>query len=165
MLQWVVDAAEASKLGRVVVVTGPGDAEIRSRIRVERAYFARNPAPERGTMSSLREGVAAGGAADAVMKLVADQPEVTAADIDALIEAWVPEQHTGAQVAYADGPGHPLLVGRSLLDRVLAEDGDRLLWDLMEGEGERVRRVPVDRLRPIDVNTPEDVARVIDRLG
>lgn len=165
MLQWVVDAAEASRLDRVVVVTGPADAEIRSVVELDRAYFVLNRAPERGTMSSLREGVRAGGPADAVMKLVADQPEVAAADIDALIEAWDPEHHTCALASYRDGSGHPLLVARHLLDKVLWQDGDRLVWDLIEGEQERALYVPVDRARPIDVNTPEDVARVIDRLG
>ena len=165
MLQWVVDAAEASGLDRVVVVTGPGDAEIRTRVRVNRAYFVRNPVPERGTMSSLREGVVAAGDVDAVMKLVADQPEVTSADIDAVIAAWDPGQHTFAVPSYSDGVGHPLLVARELLEQVLGDDGNRLLWGLMESEAERVLYVPIDRPRPIDVNTPDDLAQVAARLA
>ena len=164
MLQWVVDAAEASRLDRVVVVTGPGDAEVRSKIRLERASFVRNMQPERGTMSSLRAGVAGAGPADAVMKLVADQPEVTTGDIDALIGAWDPDRFSSALISYSDGPGHPLLVGRDLLDRVLRRDGDRLLWHLIEGNAGGLLLVSVDRPRPVDVNDPADLELVRSRL-
>ena len=162
MLQWVVDAAEASQLDRVVIVTANGDADIRSIIKTERAYFARNPDPERGTMSSLRAGVDAGGPADAVMKLVGDQPEVTAEDIDAMLDAWDPDRYATALASYRDGRGHPLLVTRDVLDKVLHENGDRLLWRLVESEGPHA--VTIDRSQPVDVNTPGDLDRVRDRL-
>jgi molybdenum cofactor cytidylyltransferase len=164
MLQWVVDAAEASGLDRVIIVTGPGDREIRSSIKTNRAYFARNEHPGLGTMSSLRTGVAAAGPADAVMKLVADQPEITSADIDALIGAWDMDHHTAGLMSYTDGPGHPLLITRQLLETILDEDGDRLAWRLIEQAGEAVVHVARHRPRPVDVNEPADLELVRARL-
>jgi molybdenum cofactor cytidylyltransferase len=164
MLQWVIDAAEASKLDRVVVVTGPTDAEIRSTVETERADFVRNETPEHGTMSSLRVGVTAAGPVDAVVKLVADQPEVISDDIDALITGWDPDRYTAGLLEYSDGRGHPLLVTTTLLEEVIHQDGDRLLWHLIEHQA-KVLVVPIDRPRPVDVNTPTDAARATARLG
>lgn len=165
MLQWVVDAAEGSRLDRVVVVTGPGDADVRSTIAVSRAFFVHHPAPELGTMSSLRAGVAGAGPAGAVMKLVCDQPELTSSDIDALMEAWDRKRYRAARAIYRDGPGHPLLVDRTHLGEVLEQDGDRLLWKLLDNNPEGTQGVEIDRLRPIDVNDKADLDAVRERLA
>ena len=165
MLQWVVDAAEASKLDRVVVVTGHASEEVRAAIRLGRAIWAHNPHPEQGTMSSLRAGVAAGGPADAVMKLVSDQPEIATSVIDRLVDAWDPSQDRASLVEYRDGDGHPLLLATSVLAMIIGQDGDRLVWELIEGSPEEVRRLAVDRTRPVDVNVPDDVQLVAERLG
>lgn len=163
LLQWVVDAAEGSLLDRVIVVTGPGDAEIRSTIAVDRAYFVRNPDPGRGTMSSLRAGVAGAGPVDGILKLVADQPEITPADIDAVVSAWDPAHHVAARAAYVDGPGHPLLIAREMLGKVVG-DGDRLLWRYLADHPDGTIDVPIAHRRPLDVNERSDVEAVRTRL-
>lgn len=162
MLQWVIDAAEASRLDQVAVVTGPADT-VRSSIRLGRSLPAVNSHPERGTMSSLRAGMAALERSDAVVKLVADQPEITAETIDALIDSWDPEFHQAALVRYQDGDGHPLLVKTSALEGIADQEGDRLLWGLMESGP--THRLFVDRPAPLDVNTPEDLLALSRRLG
>ncbi len=164
MLQWVVDAAEASKLDEVVVVVGPAGEGIQDEIQLKRASWALNPDPARGTMSSLRAGVAAAEPADAVMKLVGDQPEVTAAIIDTLIVSWATRPHRASVVRYRDGIGHPILVSMSALSAMLTREGDRLLWQLIERDDDTVDRLEIDRLRPIDVNTPADARAAAARL-
>jgi len=163
MLQWVVDAAEASSLSRVVVVTGHGEEAIRQGIQLNRAEWAHNPEPERGTMSSLRAGLEAMGPARAVVKLVSDQPEIRTSVIDALLLAWNPDHYDTALVAYTDGDGHPLLVATEALTGL--GEGDRRLWRLIEERPDRVLRVTSNQPRPVDVNTPEDYRAVIDRLS
>lgn len=164
MLQWVVDAAEASKLDEVVVVVGPAGEGIQDEIQLKRGSWALNPDPARGTMSSLRAGVAAAEPADAVMKLVGDQPEVTAAIIDTLIVSWATRPHRASVVRYRDGIGHPILVSMSALSAMLTREGDRLLWQLIERDDDTVDRLEIDRLRPIDVNTPADARAAAARL-
>ncbi|MDH3607219.1 MAG: nucleotidyltransferase family protein [Acidimicrobiia bacterium] len=163
MLQWVVDAAEASSLSRVVVVTGHAEAAIRGGIQLNRAEWAHNPDPGRGTMSSLRAGLEAAGPAEAVVKLVSDQPEIRTSVIDALLLAWDPGQYDAALVSYVDGDGHPLLVATDVVAELA--DGDRLLWHLIEERPDRIMRVTSNQTRPVDVNTPEDYRAVIDRLS
>ena len=162
MLQWVIDAAEASRLHQVAVVTGPADT-VRSGVRLGRSVPAVNPHPELGTMSSLRAGLAALEPCDAVVKLVADQPEVTTGDINALIEAWDPELYRAALVRYRDGDGHPLLIRAEALAEITDQEGDRLLWRLMESGP--THRLVLDRQAPLDVNTPDDLATLAVRLG
>lgn len=162
MLQWVIDAAEASGLDQVAVVTGP-DEVVRAGVRLGRSFPAVNRHPERGTMSSLRAGLEVVEPADAVVKLVADQPEVTVRDIDALIESWDPASHRAALVRYRDGDGHPVLIRADALIEILDQEGDRLLWRLMESGP--TQRLSIDRPAPIDVNTPDDLAALATRLG
>jgi molybdenum cofactor cytidylyltransferase len=165
LLQWVVDAAEASSLDRIAVVTGHNADEIRATVSLRRAEWAHNDDPERGTMSSLRAGLAVIKAPDAVVKLVCDQPEVRSDVIDRLIESWDPGVHRASLVAYQDGDGHPLLVAAAALAEVIEEDGDRLLWGAVETDPARVSRLAVALPRPIDVNTEGDLQLAADRLG
>lgn len=165
LLQWVVDAAEGSSLDEVVVVTGHAADEVRTTITLRRAIWAHNPQPERGTMSSLRVGVAAVGEAAAVMKLVCDQPEVTGDTIDQMTGAWDPGSHPAALASYRDGAGHPMLLAAGALAEVIEENGDRLLWDLVERDAAAVQWVAIDAPRPVDINTAEDLHLAAGRLG
>jgi molybdenum cofactor cytidylyltransferase len=165
LLQWVVDAAEASTLDRVVVVTGHAAGEVRSAVTLERAVWAHNSEPGRGTMSSLRSGMINAGEPEAVMKLVCDQPEVTTAIINTLAAAWVSGAARAAVVQYRDGPGHPMLFSKAALGELLDRDGDRLLWSYLDDHPHEVVHVAVDQPRPIDVNAPGDLEAVATRLG
>ncbi len=165
MLQWVVDAAEASRLDRVVVVTGHATDAIQAEIRLGRSQWAYNPDPGRGTMSSLGVGLEAAGPADAVVKLVSDQPEIRTSVIDALILTWDPDGYSAALVRYQDGDGHPVLVSTDSLAEVSGEEGDRLVWQLMQEQPDRLFKLESNQPRPTDVNHPEDYQLVAARLG
>ena len=163
MLQWVVDAAEESSLEEVVVVTGADEDRIRAGVRLRRARWAHNPQPERGTMSSLRAGLAAAGPAETVVKLVSDQPEIRGPVIDGLLMAWDSALHDVGLVAYAEGDGHPVVVSHAALGEL--GEGDRMLWRLIEERPDRVLRLTSNQLRPLDVNGPEDYEAVVGRLS
>jgi molybdenum cofactor cytidylyltransferase len=161
----VVDAAEASTLDQIVVVTGYAAEEVRAAVSLDRAVWAHNEEPERGTMSSLRAGLEVAGSADAVVKLVCDQPGVTSDLIDGVIGSWDPEMHRASLASYRDGDGHPVLVAASALADVVDEDGDRRLWNVLETTPEGVSRFTADRPRPIDINTEEDLRVAAIQLG
>src|SRR5262245_49006892 len=71
LLGWVVREAEASLLDRIVVIT-------RGDIHTGRAVVARPEARDTTCSASLKAGLAAVGACDAVMLLRGDTPEVDA---------------------------------------------------------------------------------------
>ena len=125
VLRAAVEAAAASRADEVVVVLPPGAEARRAAIAgaavrtVEAADWAE------GMAASLRAGLAAvSERADAVVVLLADMPEVGAADIDRLIAAFDPaEGREICRAVSADGmPGHPVLFGRRFFEALAALD-------------------------------------------
>ena len=162
LLQHAIDAAEASQLDRVIVVTGAYADEVEEGIRVDRAVTVRNPDFRRGNMSSLECGALAAPHADAYMLLMGDHPDVSVAVIDKLVDLWRREAPWAAVCAYQDRIAHPFLMSRAALDEAIAIGGPKLLWRLFgEDETGRVVRVELDQGAPLDVNTPDDYGELL----
>ena len=160
LLGATVAAAEASHLDRVVVVVGAAALEIETSLRVTRAKVVRNLRYHDGNLSSLLVGVEAAGEFDAVMLLLGDMPNVDNVLVDQLLTAWS-ERPVEIQVtSYSNGLGHPFILQRCVVEELCQLRGSKPLWSLIQ-ERDNVRRVPVSRLRPIDVDTPEDYERLI----
>ncbi len=157
LLQHAVDAAEASRLDGVRVVTGAYADEVEAALRVDRAVTVRNPDFRRGNMSSLEVGAAAAPQADAVMLLMGDHPGVKVAVIDEMLELWRRQRPWAATAAYRDRVAHPFLLSREALDESIQIGGPKLLWRLVaEDQTGRVLQLEVDAPAPDDVNSPED---------
>lgn len=149
-------AARASKADPVILVTGrDGDAVAAlADARVRRAH---NAAPEAGLASSLQCGIAAAGAVDGALILLADMPEIDAALLDALIARW-----SGAHYAVAPEKGgvlgNPVLLGAEALADCARLSGDRGARALLEANAARVLRVPVETDAIFrDIDRPEDL--------
>ena len=161
MLQHAVDAAEASRLDRVVVVTGAQADDVEAALGVVRAITVRNPDFRRGNMSSLECGADALARAAAYVVLMGDHPDVAVEVIDRVVAVWHAEAPWGVVVAYRDRVGHPFLLSRAALDEAIGIGGPKLLWRLLAEDGTgRVLRLQVDRDAPVDVNTPGDYDRL-----
>jgi CTP:molybdopterin cytidylyltransferase MocA len=166
MLQHAVSAAEASRLDRVVVVTGAFADEVEAALELDRATVVRNPDYRRGNMSSLACGAAAAPDADAIVLLMGDHPGVSVAVIDTMVDLWRRVGPWGAVTAYQNRVAHPFLLSRAALDEAVAVGGRKLLWRLLaEDDTGRVTRLVVDARSPEDVNTPEDYRRVRETPG
>lgn len=113
---------------------------------------------ETGQAASLRTGVAAAADADAAVVTLADQPLVTSAAIGRLI-ARRAAGVDGLRATYGGEPGHPVLVERPLLDRVVELRGDVGARDLLALA--RVRAVPCDGLgSAADLDTREQLEQL-----
>jgi molybdenum cofactor cytidylyltransferase len=157
LLQHAVDAAEESRLDRVVVVTGAYADDVEGELRTARAVTVRNPDFRRGNMSSLECGALAVPDAGAYLLLMGDHPHLGSDVIDAMVSLWHEEQPWGAVAAYRDKVAHPFLLSQAALDEAIQIGGPKLLWRLLAEDGTgRVVRVQIDRDAPADVNTPED---------
>lgn len=114
-----------------------------------------NEAPEEGQARSVQLGVAeaARRGAAAVMIVLADMPQVTAAQLYRLIDEADGEQ---AIVASSDGvkPSPPALFGVAHFDALMRLSGDRGARDLIA----RGRHVVTSPAELIDIDTPEDLA-------
>jgi CTP:molybdopterin cytidylyltransferase MocA len=84
--------------------------------------------------------------------VLGDQPRITGEAVAAVAAAEPP-----ARAAYHGRPGHPVLLGRELLDRAAELRGDSGFRDLLRG----ARAVEIGGLAdPTDVDTPEELGRL-----
>lgn len=126
MLDAVIDQAQASRLDKLIVVSGAerrSVADIASARGVECVY---NPCYMAGQSSSLQAGLAKMPPETAAMILLGDQPFITAAIIDALIAAY---QENEAVAVAPLGPGgqrgNPVLFSPALFGELMQVMGDQ----------------------------------------
>ncbi|HVH02082.1 MAG TPA: nucleotidyltransferase family protein [Amaricoccus sp.] len=162
VLRAVDEAALASRTAPVVVVLppdAPGRAETLAGLGVETVEAA---GCAEGMAASLRAGLAAVDArADAVVVLLADMPEIGAADIDRLIAAFDPaEGREIVRAVSADGrPGHPVLIGRRFFEDLRGLAGDQGARSVLAAAADFVVEVPTaGDAALVDLDTPEDWA-------
>ena len=162
----LTSALRAGGASPVVVVTAPGDTELQEWARGAGHQVAVNPDPERGMLSSIREGLAAAGGT----AWLAERGEVVLvapADLPALRPATVAEilwrrAAAGAPLAvptFLGKRGHPLAIAPKLLAEIDTLDPSIGLKELLERHAAAVLEVPVDDPGAVrDVDTPEDYA-------
>jgi molybdenum cofactor cytidylyltransferase len=166
LLAHVVREAEDSCLDRVVVVLGGGGAAAQLSLAPGRARVVRNDAYPSGCASSLQTGLDAAGACDAIVLLLGDMPGVDAEVIDEVVDAWSEDPTWAAVASYRDEIGHPFLFSVGAFATLRGLHGDKAIWKIVDREPEdRVARLPVDRLRPEDIDTWDDYLRACDSFG
>lgn len=118
---WVVRSARVLRAGgcdTVLVVVGAAAPEVRTLLAGEEVDVVESPDWEQGMGASLSSGLRALGrtAADAALVHLVDLPDV-GADVMARVLAHARSATCAglllARATYADGPGHPVLIGRS----------------------------------------------------
>lgn len=166
LLAHVVADVEASALHRVVVVLG-GEAEaVEASLRPERATVV-NVAYGTGCASSLLAGLDAADEPDAIMLLLGDVPGVDATVIDAVLDRYSSDPTWAAVTQYRDDSiGHPFLFSNAAFPTLRALHGDKAVWKIVDREPHsRVRRIPVDKNSPRDVDTWDDYLAVCKKFG
>jgi molybdenum cofactor cytidylyltransferase len=163
LLETVVAAACASRLDEVVVVLGANAAAIRDAVSWDRARVVVNPDHEQGMSTSLHAGIRALDASvDRCAVILGDQPDVTAALIDRLLDA---QEQSGlpASALSFDGLLHPpVVMVRELWPDLLALQGDVGFRHVIRARPDLVAAVPAATPlhHPVDIDTPEDFARL-----
>jgi CTP:molybdopterin cytidylyltransferase MocA len=148
----------AAGCARTVVVIG-AEADL-VRAAAPGLEFVENPEWASGMASSLRAGLAAlrDGGAGAVVVLLVDMPGVTPDSVRRVSAGATPA--TLAIGGYAEGRGHPVLLGRDHWDGVAATaTGDVGARDYLRAHEDLLRVVPVDDVADdFDLDTPEQAA-------
>jgi molybdenum cofactor cytidylyltransferase len=164
MVAGVVDALRGGGVREIVLVTAPQDEELRIWARTAGIAVAVNPDPERGMLSSIREGIAAlGGAAalaecgETLLVSPADLPNLDAGTVVTLLAGMA---ETGARLAvpvFRGKRGHPLAIASLLIPEIDILDPDIGLKQLRDRHAAELLEVAVeDRGAVQDVDTPED---------
>lgn len=158
LLRHTVRRALASNLDRVVLVLGARAAEIDNAVGYHGQRIVVNPIHNEGQSTSLKLGLESiDPEADAVVFLLGDQPGVTPAVINALIERFHASNAQLVQARYQNGPGNPALFARALFPELLAIDGDEGARSVIRRHRDSIvfANIP-DRPIPQDVDTIED---------
>lgn len=163
LLEHALQAMSGAAVARFVVVLGASADAIRRGVDLHGAEPVVCPAWETGQAASLRAGVEALADADAVVVTLGDQPLISSAAIDRVAAART-EAADGARATYGGTPGHPVLLGPRLLNRVPGLRGDVGARDLL-AEADLAPVACEDVAEPTDVDSPERLAEVERRLG
>ena len=162
LVRRVARAALASCARPVVVVTGHARMEVEAALAGLPLGFAFNPDFASGLASSLRIGVAAlPASAPGVVVLLGDMPDVEAATVDRIVNAFLTSADPLAAVpVHAGRRGNPVLLGRALFAAVARLEGDEGARRLLrEAAPDRVVEVPFDDAAvTLDIDTPDDLA-------
>jgi CTP:molybdopterin cytidylyltransferase MocA len=116
-------------LDPVIVVLGHAAHEILERVDFGEAEVVIAGEWERGQAASLRRGVAALDEADAVVVTLGDQPFITPQVIAGALEQLA--GFDAVRAVYDGKPGHPVVLGRAVMDAVGEIDGDVGARDLL----------------------------------
>ncbi len=171
-------ARQLAPVGQPVVVLGHGRLHVAAHhstlrfandgVTTEPRYVT-NPEPDRGQTSSVQVALAAArerAAMAGVLIWPVDHPFVQATDLAALVEEA--GAHSEARVvlpSHAGRAGHPALVTTALADAILALPPEAPLRQLIRAERPTTRFV--ERQHPgvtLDLDTPEDLERALERL-
>lgn len=157
MVRHAVLAALASQAAPVIVVTGHNGDAVTAALAGLDVAVVHNPNYRDGLATSVAAGVAAVGAADGALFLLADMPRVSSHVIDRLIAAYSPADDREIVVPTHGGRrGNPVLWGRRLFAELSALTGDAGGRRLLDRHPAAL--VEVDVGTPaifLDIDTPE----------
>lgn len=110
-----------------------------------------------GMAASIRAGVLACDMAHALMILPADMPELTAADLSALITAWRIQPNAILRASTTDGRmGHPVIFPPDLQPDLAQLSGDQGARAVLQAHKTRLHALPLAGERALlDLDTPE----------
>ena len=158
LVQRVVDAALGSRATETIVVVGHEAGSVVQVLRDRPVTFVVNPDHAQGMSTSLHAGLGAvRPGCDAAVFLLGDQPFVTPAVIDRLIERFVESGEWVVRPVLGDRQIHPVLMSAALFPEIIGQRGDVGGRAVARRHPERVGLVAVDDVRlDLDVDTDED---------
>lgn len=161
LLRNAADAAIASRLDPVLVVTGHQAGQSTAALAGAPVTLIHNRRYAEGLSSSLRAGLAAVPEdCDGAMILLADMPDITPELIDRLIAAFDPRAGRAICVATAgQRRGHPVLWARRYFPELMTLTGDKGGREILQTHAAQVVEIESDDNAPLaDIDTVEALA-------
>lgn len=162
----VVAKAREAGLGPLVVVVGENGDSVREKLSRSVEVPDRvivNPLSAEGIGGSVAVGVSAAMTEDveAVSVLLGDEPGIEVDSIRCVVREWCRRRSPAMRARYADRPGHPVVLSRSVFPLVASlPPTGRVLAELANA-GLKVGTVVLASRAPIDVDTAEDYERML----
>ncbi|WP_026379680.1 NTP transferase domain-containing protein [Afifella pfennigii] len=160
LVRRTVDAVQAAGTSETIVVTGHMREEIEAALAGACVSFVHNRDYAGGLAGSLKAGLRALPEETAgALIVLADMPGLTPEALDAMIEAFAPEEGRGIVLATASGKrGNPVLWARRYFPELMQVSGDAGGRHLIGEHAEDVSEVEIGEAARLDVDTPEALA-------
>lgn len=164
LLSHVIHHAQASRLAPICLVLGHRAAEVRAQVELCGVEVVVNAHHEGGQAGSLIAGLKrVASRCTAVMFLLGDQPLISAALIDRLIEAYGQKAAAITLPTFEGRRGNPVIVAASLFPELRQLSGDTGARVLFEAHAAEIQPVPVeDPAILLDVDTPGDYEGLLE---
>jgi molybdenum cofactor cytidylyltransferase len=159
LVNWVLAAASMSQADPVIVVLGHEAEKVGAAMRAERRFLAiHNPWYAEGMSTSLKIGLAATPKeVEGALILLGDQPLITAAIINIMIDASAAAPDAIIAASYQGRRGNPVLFPRQYFAELETITGDEGGRSLLARYPERIRLVEIDDAQAgLDVDTPAE---------
>jgi molybdenum cofactor cytidylyltransferase len=162
LLEWVLEAALASRLAGVVLVLGHEQEQIQQKLGSgagrSRLQIIVNDRYREGQAYSLRAGLSAVQQQFcSAMFLLGDQPRVQTATIDYLLNCFGKSQKSICVPVYRRIRGNPTIFDRSMYGKLMAIEGDVGARNVIREHPQRVLTVEVDDPECVrDIDVPSD---------
>jgi molybdenum cofactor cytidylyltransferase len=162
MVARVVAAVLGSRLDETVVVVGHEAEQVTAILRDQPVRIVDNPRYAQGLSTSVRAGLRAlGPRCEGAMFLLADQPFVTSALIDRLLDAFTSSRKAIVRPRACGRPANPVLFSAALFAELARETGDRGGRQVIRRHEDDVCLVEVDDPRLcLDIDSLDDYARI-----
>jgi molybdenum cofactor cytidylyltransferase len=152
----------------VIVVAGDNQSEIAPVAYANAAFLVVNPHPEQGQFSSLQRGLeeVLNRGRDAAIITLVDRPAAQMQTIEQLKSVFIasPDQIWAVVPEHEGRHGHPIVVGREMIEAFLRAPGSSTARDVEHAHQNNILYVAVDDpLVTVNVNTEEDYEKL--RLG
>ena len=163
IVETVVDSMLGAKFDEVIVVVGHCAAQIQEQLTGRPIKIVFNPDYHEGMLTSAQAGIREAKEGNPFALMLVDQPLITSALIDRVIDAYLRTDKGIALPSYNYKRGHPVIFHRRYADDILdlgtESGGVRTLFKTHSGD---IHYVTVDTNRVLrDIDYREDYERAL----
>ena len=163
IVETVVDSMLGAKFNEVIVVVGHRASEIREQLGTRPVSTVFNPNYREGMLTSAQTGIRGLQESDAFALMLVDQPFITSALIDRVVDAYVQTDKGIALPSYNYKRGHPVVFHQRYAGEILALGTDSGgVRTLFKKYSDDIYYVTVDTDRVLrDIDYREDYERAL----
>ena len=163
IVETVVDSMLGAKFNEVIVVVGHRASEIREQLGTRPVSTVFNPNYREGMLTSAQTGIRRLQESDAFALMLVDQPFITSALIDRVVDAYVQTDKGIALPSYNYKRGHPVVFHQRYAREILALGTDSGgVRTLFKKYSDDIHYVTVDTDRVLrDIDYREDYERAL----
>lgn len=159
LLRRAVQTAIASVCRPIIVVIGANAEKVQPELEGLPVSVVLNSDWSRGMGTSIRAGIAAVGAVDAVMIFLCDQPLVTAGSLDDLVASHFRSNKPISAATYGGTAGTPVIFAADLFPELHALGDAQGGKSIIQRYPQELNSFPLT-LAEADVDTPQDYNRI-----